>query len=166
MGGQDGAEAFRLLTRLDRLLEISLSRANLRRLRGAINPLASEKSATSRGAIGRDCGQAPMKEAGRPATGGFRLFAPGHSGAARGAGAFGMRFGNAGRARVVFGCGRGRWLALTKENDLSPSPTNAGNAFVSPPFETAASLDDFIEKGGQGPTLALSDDSMGEHVCG
>lgn len=47
-----------------RLLEISLSRASLRRLSRASTACKRKK----RGAVGRDCAQAPMKEARRPAT--------------------------------------------------------------------------------------------------
>lgn len=126
-----------------RLLEISLSRASLRRLSRASIRLQAKKARRGRARLrpSPDEGSAP---AGHP--GGFRLFAPDRSEPSSAAGARHMGFGNAGRARGVFGCGRGRRLALTKKNDLSPRPTNAGNAFVSPTVETAASLNAFIER--------------------
>ena len=67
-----------------------------------------------------------------------------------------MCFGNVGRARVVFDCGRGRLLALTKENDLSRAPDKCGlKAVVSPPFEAALSLDVYIERVRERPNVGI-----------
>ena len=87
---------------------------------------ASEKSAARPGR-GRLL-KAPMKDEGGSVNPlGFRLLRRVVQGTSRGAGMLSMRFGNVERGRVVFDCGRGRLSALTKENDLSRRPTNAGS---------------------------------------
>ena len=67
-----------------------------------------------------------------------------------------MCFGHVGRARVVFDCGRGRLLALTKENDLSRAPDKCGlKAVVSPPFEAAVPLGVYIERVRERPNVGI-----------
>lgn len=102
-------------------------RRGLRRLsRAPSSRFASEKSAARPGR-GRLL-KAPMKDEGGSVNPlGFRLLRRVVQGTSRGAGMLSMRFGNVERGRVVFDCGRGRLSALTKENDLSRRPTNAGS---------------------------------------